>query len=260
MATDEQLEKARSVLLPHLPHDAILAALSNSAGDELEAKFSNPESSAALAVNTLGFFLNSAPAFPALACLNDCDWPALEAGVEQEMRFPWSGGRHPWLDAVIRTKSFLIGVESKRYEPFRPRKAVDFSWKYSEHDWGARMQPFAEMRDALLSGDAIFKHLDAVQLVKHAFGLQTQAAREGRKAILLYLHAAPERWPDERMIEAAQIERHAAEIEKFSQAVARAEVDFRSCSYRALLVAMSESVDMGVRDHAAAVRGKYGVL
>jgi hypothetical protein len=260
MATDEQLEKARSVLLPHLPQDAILTALSSGAGDELEAKFSNPESSAALAVNTLGFFLNSAPAFPALACLNGCDWPALEAGVEQEMRFPWAGGTHPWLDAAIRTKRFLIGVESKRYEPFRPRKAVNFSSKYSEHDWGADMQPFAEMRDGLLSGEIAFRHLDAVQLVKHSFGLHAQAAREGRKAILLYLYAAPQRWPDGRNISAESIERHAAEIDQFNGRVAGADVEFRSCGYATLLDAMSASRDLSVRDHAAAIRGKYGVL
>lgn len=43
------------------------------------------------------------------------------------MRFPWAGGRHPWLDAAVETERYLIGVESKRFEPFRDAKSVRLS-------------------------------------------------------------------------------------------------------------------------------------
>jgi hypothetical protein len=43
------------------------------------------------------------------------------------MRFPWAGGRHPWLDVAIETPNWLIGVEAKRYEPFRAQANATFS-------------------------------------------------------------------------------------------------------------------------------------
>ena len=43
------------------------------------------------------------------------------------MRFSWSGGLHPWLDVGIQTAERLIGIESKRYEPFRDHKTATFS-------------------------------------------------------------------------------------------------------------------------------------
>jgi hypothetical protein len=49
-------------------------------------------------------------------------WPASWVNLEQVVRFPWAGGYHPCLDALIETRSALIGVESKRYEPFRAKQ------------------------------------------------------------------------------------------------------------------------------------------
>jgi hypothetical protein len=72
--------------------------------------------------------------------------------VECCARFPWSGGRHPWLDAVIETPTALIGVESKRYEPFSDTKSVSLSDAYDRDVWGNRMKPFEQVRDLLRSG------------------------------------------------------------------------------------------------------------
>lgn len=112
--------------LPGVPAEAVLAALQRSPGNELASgKFDSPESSAALAVNAFGWFLERPKALPPL--------PGVPMGlperveVEAEMHFPWRGGRHPWLDAAITTATTLVGVEAKRYEPFRPGKASSFS-------------------------------------------------------------------------------------------------------------------------------------
>jgi hypothetical protein len=52
------------------------------------------------------------------------DWAVicLREGLEYCARFPWSGGRHPWLDALAETPETIIGVESKRFEPYRDIK------------------------------------------------------------------------------------------------------------------------------------------
>ena len=112
--------------LPGVPAAAVLAALARSPGNEVASgKFAAPESSAALAVNAFGWFLDRPRSMLPL--------PGVPMGlpetveIEVEMRFPWSGGRHPWFDAVISTATTLVGVEATRSEPFRPGKASTFS-------------------------------------------------------------------------------------------------------------------------------------
>src|SRR5262245_40522406 len=113
--TDMQpdLTKARAAILAHLPADLILNCYQNAGGDEiLSGKFASSESSAALAANTFGFFLENPRRFSLLR-------PPIEAGtvqevrIECELRFPWTGGTHPWLDAVVSTERALVGIESK---------------------------------------------------------------------------------------------------------------------------------------------------
>ncbi|SEP49339.1 hypothetical protein SAMN02990966_07293 [Rhodospirillales bacterium URHD0017] len=111
--------------------------------------------------------------------------------VEYCARLPWSGGRHPWLDAVVITATHLVGVESKRFEPLRDAKTVSLSSAYDRPVWGGLMDRFAAMRDALRSGELCFRHLDAAHLVKHAFGLVTEAWRLSRRPVLFYFYAEP---------------------------------------------------------------------
>jgi hypothetical protein len=259
--TANELAVARKVLLPYLPAEQICKALIQSPGDELSEKFSNKDSSAALAVNTFGFFLNQAKSFPQIDCLKDCKWPPEAVAIEQEMRFPWKGGRHPWLDASVTTPKHLIGIESKRYEPFRVQKAAALSPQYWKVDWGEEMNAYVSLRDTLKAGKTRYTHLDAVQLVKHAFGLRTEAKRQGKRAILLYLFAEPRRWassPD-REIGREALSRHADEIADFAEYAKGAEVEFRSCSYQKLLDAMLRSSENGVRKHAATLLDRYDV-
>lgn len=122
-------------------------------------------------------------------------------------------------------------MESKRFEPFRDTKRVEFASAYSEHEWGERMEPFTRLRDALSSGKIVFDWLDAAQLVKHAVGLVTEGQRIGMAPILLYLFAEPAmrgRTP----ILTNDHSAHRIEIDTFAAAVAGAAVGFAACSYR----------------------------
>lgn len=247
-----------TALLNYLPKDLILARYQLAAGKELTSgKFSSPESSSALVANAFGFFADR----PDLLALPE---PALGGGeamrveLEAEMRFPWSGGRHPWLDVVVETKDRLIGIESKRYEPFRGSKPAKLSEAYSRPVWGNTMKPYEAMRDALRTGRA-YQKLDAAQLVKHAFGLRTQAVRTGKTATLCYLYAEPTAFPGGRTIDQAARDLHRQEITQFKADLGdgNCEVAFTSLSYTELLEHWRNQPTL--TEHATAMSTRFDV-
>ena len=245
-------------LLPHLPAEEILAAYAKAPGNELAAgKMSSPESSAALVANTFGFFLRRPHDLPPLPNLSDAGWPAENVALEECARFPWRGGYHPWLDAMVETSTHLIGIESKRYEPFRSHADGTFSKAYERPVWGDDMGPYEGLRDQLNDKEISFRHLDAFQLVKHAFGLRTEGGRRGKIPVLLYLYAEPQSWPDGRGIKKETKERHKAEIGVFLRAVQGAEVRAVACSYGELLDSFKLSGESDLRDHAGLINQMF---
>lgn len=242
-----------STLLPGVPADLVTAALARSPGNEIASgKLDSPESSAALAVNGFGWFLQRPADLPPFPPLADLDWPAQTVAIEREMRFPWRGGRHPWLDAAVETPTHLVGVESKRFEPFRSAKSASLSSAYDRDVWGDGMAPFTAMRDALRAGEGRHRHLDATQLVKHAFGLVTEGRRIGKAPFLLYLYAEPSHRSATPIPPEAHA-RHRAEIATFAAAVAGAEVRFAACSWREWLEGWTDEA----RGHADALLAKF---
>jgi hypothetical protein len=253
LTRDEALAGARGALLAHLPKDAILARYAGAAGKEVTSgKFASPESSAALAANAFGFFLEDPSAFtlPGLSPFGE----TISVELEAQMRFPWRGGLHPWLDAAARTETHLNGIESKRYEPFRDAKKAAFSKAYDRPVWGENMSAYEAVRDALRDGGP-FRFLDAAQLVKHAFGLRTQAVREGRRPVLVYLFAEPRAFPSGREIADADLKAHRAEIAAFVDLVAPSEVLFIGLSYRELVSYWVELPKL--RTHACALVNSF---
>ena len=121
------------------------------------------------------------------------------------------------------------------------------------------MRGFERVRDDLRAGAAGFAHLDAAQLVRHAFGLRTAARRAGKRPVLLYLHCEPTAWPDGRPVPAAARDRHRLETGDFAAAVAGDEVAFAHVTWKVLLDAWAEADDAGVRSHASAVPGRFAV-
>ncbi len=243
--------------LPGVPVDAVLAALGRSPGSELASgKFDSPESSAALAVNAFGWFLDRPRSLPPLPGVPM--GPPETVEIEAELRFPWTGGRHPWLDAAITTSTTLVGVESKRFEPFRPGKTTQFSEAYDSRDWGPGMARFTAMRQALTEGRQTYRCLDAAQLVKHAYGLKTQGLKRAKGAVLVYLHAAPATWANGKPVSPDAIARHQAEIADFARAVKGDDVSFVALRWADLLADWAKVP--GLADHAAAIRARFGPL
>jgi hypothetical protein len=241
-----------SSLLPGLPNELIMACYAGAPGNEIESgKFESPESSAALVANTFGYFLDKFTVLPPLSEVR-CQWPATGLWLERTVRFPWCGGRHPCLDVLVETPDALIGIESKRFEPFRSKQRTPWSSAYRREVWGGQMSRFTSLRDSLENGQD-FVHLDAVQLIKHAFGLRSEVARSGRfrgkRPFLIYLHAEPPVWPDGTPLEPSFHRRHRDEIARFSEHVAGDEVAFMSMTYRDLLSSWTLSSDTGVANH-----------
>src|SRR5690606_24131375 len=112
------------------------------------------------------------------------------------------------------------------------------------------------------AGGLRFTMLDAVQLIKHAFGLRTRASRshpEARQPWLFYVYAEPEGWPDGRPIDSGMHRTHRAEIEAFADLIQGDEVRFRHASYRELLAGWATHETARVRDHAAAISSRFRI-
>ena len=249
--------------LPGVPGPEIETVFAAAPGNEIESgKFDSPESSACLAANGFGFFLRRAADLPPLPGCGDERWPARSLMLEAEVRFPWSGGRHPVLDCLVTTPSAFIGIESKRFEPFRGRPKSAWSNAYWRPVWGKCMRGYESMRDGLHGEPGRYEHLDAAQLVKHAFGLRTAVRKRPEfralAPILYYVYAEPDSWPNsETPVDEGAKARHREEIERFAAAVVDDEVAFVSCSWRRLLETWTRHENGRIRAHATAVAARF---
>lgn len=249
--------------LPGVPGADVKRMIDAAPGNEIASgKFDSPESSAALAANAFGFFLHRPQALPPLPGCSDLSWPACSLSLEESVRFPWRGGRHPVLDCLVVTPSALIGIESKRFEPFRGGKAASLSGAYWRPVWGDRMTRFERVRDRLGENPRLFDFLDAAQLVKHGFGLRSEAHRPGRRhglrPVLFYVYAEPACWPTTgRDVDTAVIAVHREEIARFADSVRGDEVAFVLCTWRRLLEAWKHDHGEEVAAHAEAVEARY---
>jgi hypothetical protein len=252
---------AAPAILTGLPIERICREHLKYEDNEIEnGRILSPRSSAAIVANVFGLFLQNPRTLPNLLC--DRNFDALTfVGLEHCAYFPWpkSHGKHPRLDVMIESADLLIGVEAKRYEPFDEQKLLTFTKAYWLPVWGDRMQPFERLRDRLHTGDWVPLHLDAVQLVKHGFGLRTEAARRHKRPVLIYLLAEPNTWPDGTPIDDQARSQHAAEAMAFREYVRGGEVEVWTCTYRQLLEAMRQSALLDIRKHAAALAARFDI-
>lgn len=243
--------------LPDLPTDEILAALGRAPGNELKSgKFDSPDSSSALVANAFGWFLHRADMMPMLpGGLGRAKSITLEA----ELQYPWEGGKHPWLDVVIETDRYLIGIEAKRYEPFRPAKANRFPDMLDRKVWGEKMEGYTRLRRTHANGARRFTTLDDVELVKAAYGLRTEAQRRKLKPVLMYLYAEPAAFANGRAVSQEQIQAHRADMKLFGESVEGDEVEFLPMHWADMLALWGRG-KMPLADHAARVAERFGVV
>jgi hypothetical protein len=122
-SSEADIDALAGALLPGLPVDLIRARYAAAPGNEIASgKFASRESSAALAANTFGPFMMRPSDLQPFPGGEAWGWPASWVNLGQVVRFPWAGGYHPCLDALIETRSALIGIESRGCEPFRAKQ------------------------------------------------------------------------------------------------------------------------------------------
>jgi hypothetical protein len=242
--------------LPEIPQDQILAALKRAPGNEVKSgKIDSPESSVALTANAFGWFSERPQ-----------DLPALPGGLGAahsvtlacEMPYPWVGGKQPWLDVAVETDRYLIGIDCKRYEPFRPAKVNEFATTFDRPVWGENMEGYDRLRRTFAGGARRFAVLDMVQLVKHAYGVRTEAQRRGKRPVLIYLYAEPASWANGRAVDSAKLAQHRADIALFAQSVEGDEVAFAAMTWSDLLTLWSKAPASAA--HSARVADRFGPL
>jgi hypothetical protein len=148
-------------------------------------------------------------------------------------------------------------MESKRYEPFRPQKQSGFSEVYDRPVWGERMGGFTRVRDDLVAGRLWFQTLDAVQLIKHAYGIHTRAEKRAVGAVLVYLYAEPVAWASGKPVDRGLIALHRQEVADFAGRVAGDGVVFVPLRWADLLQQWSGIAVLQL--HVAALRARFGV-
>ncbi len=116
------------------------------------------------------------------------------------------------------------------------------------------MQPFTAMRDELSQG---YLHLDPVQLTKHAFALSTQAAKQKKQPVLIYLYAEPSAFPDGTAISDSAVSLHRLEVQRYAEAVVGAEVRFVPLTYSDLLTMWQSQVQ--TKSHAERLQQAYAL-
>ena len=191
-------------------------------------------------------------------------WRPQALALEKTVLFPWSGGRHPVLDVLVVTPSELIGIESKRFEPYRTNRGRRFSDANWRQGWGDRMKGYESVRDTIFEKRSSSACFDAAQCVKHAFALRSQVHRDGEHndltPVLLYVHAEPKHWPkDGTLVDQEITDKHREEVEKFSRAVAGDEVKFVASTYRELLADWKRFGALEVRRHVEALTRRFSL-
>lgn len=219
-------------------------------GNELAEKFLAAHSSSALAVNSFAPF-KDVPSDLVLGRLVGFESVKFERKCPTGIR----GGTPPNLDLVASNADRVVGVESKCLEYLRSRSTTQtgsaFQTAYFEQIRDARRRGpwFQAMRN--FSHSEPFLHLDAAQLIKHAFGL-AHCFKE-RRVTLLYLFWEPSDAADFQIFAF-----HRSEIARFSQTVEGGFPCFRAMSYPELWSLWSEKIrPPWLIAHAANLRKRY---
>ena len=124
----------------------------------------------------------------------------------------------------MTTPSALIGIESKRFEPFRGKKPASFSDAYWGPVWGDDMNGYEGARDHASTQTDIctsFSTRHNSSSTPSPCGQRSINRRSGHDAltpILFYVYAEPDIWPkDGRPVDEGDKAKHREEIAHFRQ-------------------------------------------
>ena len=230
-------------LLPGIDPLRVEADLRGKGGSELEGKFRAAHSSAALAVNSFGYFLGGEMPLP-IPGFAELQFDRFEG------LFPTGVGRMPpHLDAVAHNDETVVAIESKCLEYFTPKRAK-FASNYFEKIVDKRRDgPWFSEMVRLSEQPRTYAHLDAAQLIKHAFGLEYTV--QGSVA-LLYVF-----WEPTDARSHALFAEHRSELADFAGRVAGGKTQFSYMSYPELWAHWGTSGSASLAAHVKLLRARY---
>lgn len=238
-------ETSKANLLEGVSLDDFRRDFDQGDGNELEGKFLAAHSSSALAANCFGP-LKTRPEELELAGTGGITRLDFERKCPTGLR-----GNSPNLDLVAEAEARILAVESKCTEYLTSHEAR-FADAYFEKIVDDRRDSpwFAEM-ERLKQDPQGYVHLDAAQLIKHAFGLAHTFP--GRDVTLLYLY-----WEPANPEADAVFARHRTEIESFAERTSDGFPRFASLSYPELWESWlgRENPDW-LRAHVANLQARY---
>ena len=240
-----------NLLRPLAPQTKL--AFDSGSGSELldtptrPAKMKALHSSSALAVNFFDSWVGK-DASP-LASILGLDSEI--ASIKFEEQFPTGlTGNPPNLDVALELASGdVVAIESKYSEWLSPKSKskTPFKTKYFPNEFGLweaqRLPRSQELSVAIKNGEALFRYLDAPQLLKHALGLAT---RLDDRFSLYYIYYD---WPGK------ESELHREELIHFTDAVGP-ELRFKAVSYQDLFCSL-EGLDSIDNDYRHYLRARY---
>lgn len=229
-------------LMSDLPFRSIERDLHSGAGKELNGKLLAAHSSAALALNTFGTWRDDPAHLP------------LKPGSFSSMRFEaqcHSGlrGTPPHLD-LLAIGANPIAVESKCTE-WMSSKPAEFVGSYDELIWRWKTSPWTSIVELLRKEPRRYKHLDAAQLVKHAFGLMHTFPDQCWTLVYLY-------WEPLNSTDWTECARHRVEIEELQTRTCGAHVTLVAKTYNELWLSWS-NVDVPQKLHRY-LSSRYAIL
>ncbi|MBA3510458.1 hypothetical protein [Sphingomonas sp.] len=213
-------------------------------GSELEGKFRAAHSSAALAVNAFGYFIDATERLP-IPGFAELQFDGFEK------LFPTGVGRKPpHLDALAHNDETVVAIESKCLEYFTP-KTAKFARDYFEKIVDERRNGpwFAEMV-RLSEQPCTYTCLDAAQLIKHAFGL---ALTVPTAVTLLYVF-----WEPDDAHYHSMFADHRAEIADFASRVAGGRPAFQALSHQELWAHWATLGSASLQAHVDRLQLRYG--
>ncbi len=257
----------RQALLPLVYPEDFEFDLRQGSGSELEPKENEPanfnavHSSSALVVNCFAPFRRNIH-YLTLPVGNGSEMLGNFDALEFEKKCPTGlQGTPPHLDIVVESQSRVVGIESKFTEYLTGELAEfkDSYKKFENLDIG-----YSRMMKRLKKDPKYYKHLNAAQLIKHAFGLihsfshRPDKEPDNRPVILLYLYWEPKDCDGDTLFAT-----HRAEVEDFAERVAGSPPvpTFKAMSYPELwkIWRQIHSTPSWLREHIEHLRARYEV-
>ena len=215
-------------------------------GNELDDKLRVAHSSSALVVNCFAPFRRH---IGDLSLLDHQEFKSIR--FERKCRTGLSG-KSPNLDVLVESSNVVIGIESKLTEHLNKHRA-EFSPAYRDkiRDDRRKQGWFREML-RLMKNCERYVWLDAVQLIKHAFGLAH--TYPGCKTTLLYLY-----WEPVGSEDCPIIEEHRQEVEDFAARIKGSTPSFRALSYSELWESWTATAPGWLSQHLKRLRARYEI-